>query len=950
MRNLQRNFQRNFALLPLFALGLTGIITNTGCSSKVTRNNPYDEDAPASIQAAARIEGSVILEGAIDYSGVKIIVTEAVSDSTPLSYDSETGADGAFVVEIPAGSYNLKTERLGYIQQFINNIEIRPGDVRGLGVLRLVVARGSLQGKISMDDGGSPAGATVSVIPSNQADAVEGGLVQGAQEEETTVLSQTVVVGPDGSYYVDGLAEGNYVVRAEKDEYAPAYTDDGLAVQVNQMTAAPDLVLYPASAIVQVEVDGQINAKYTNHRDVQVLLLAFVEFLTDMRVSEDESFVAEAWDVAYKPFNAEIEFELGDEDGEHFLHGQFRDSFGQESNLFSSSVILDREIPVISSFKINDGASYLTSIDGAGLADLSFSGRDDLSGISAYRYTLEADITDVAWELVDSVGQTLNFSFAKGLGDDDGLKTVLLQVRDRAGNLSEIASASILRDKTAPAVATPPFTILEPLSEDGSAAVDLNVRVKLNAAADRDGEKLYFAIANASGLDATTPLRTVQDDFLTDATTFWHTLAGGRDEEPRQVCVIFKDEAGLYSAEFCEPVNVNRKGVISGVAQLEAETSHEDVLVQVWHFSDPTTVWETLSQTDGSFEIADLPAGSGYVMRLSKDGFLENSYRDLVVLANGSNDRGTLSLMLPRFSVTGTILLVGAGSGQHAGTVVSEESTAIAAVTGPNGAFIFSDLPLNRAWTFSARNSGFLTHSFAPIQPQDVSAGETYDLGEVTLQKQEGDFAICAGDDISVSPCAAIPFSASRTVRLDVQSNLTFWRYGLLADMSDAGSFVSYDNSVVHVFDFDGAALDGQKTIYIQFSEDGTNEDQAVISGIVTLDTKAPVPAATNAVLIDLEDTGDGAIYTNHPTATVSLSLSASDEFSGVAQVKILNTYDAAVPTDFSAATAQTYRTSSTFNLDASYQGEQWVWLQFCDAVGNCTVNSAIKGDSIIYD
>lgn len=370
-------------------LGVLALFALAACPTEPSRTNPFDQKAPPSVQAKAKVFGAVQLEASTAKAGVKIALREA-SGEAPVSHEVASAEDGSFVIEVPPGLYNLSAALAGYRGASVNALQLTPGEQRDVGLLSLAVARGALSGSVVLDDGLSPAGTTVTLIP-----------VEMPGAEPLTVLAAA-----DGSFHVPELAAGAYRLRAEKLSYAPAYTNEGSEVRENQRFVAAPLRLYPAAAIVRFERDG-LPLRYTNTRQVSAVLLPFVEFLDAMRLSEDPTFADERWDSDYRQFATPVDFTLADEEGERTFYAQFRDSSGFESEPFSGQVVFDRTAPEALSVTLNSGAPFLTADDGAGRATLAFTGHDALAGIDAWRYTLADAFTDEPFRPLDSVGPTV---------------------------------------------------------------------------------------------------------------------------------------------------------------------------------------------------------------------------------------------------------------------------------------------------------------------------------------------------------------------------------------------------------------------------------------------------------------------------------------------------------------------------------------------------------------
>jgi hypothetical protein len=838
----------------LAALAAASVV---GCDSRVNRSNPFDPKAPTGVQAPARLEGTVSVESLVAFDGVLVRATEADAGSdVPLSYDAATATDGSFALEVPAGVFNMVISREGFISATINNIDAAPGQVRSLGHSHLVMARGTVTGTVSLDGGASATGTAISLIPLN---ITNGRIV-------------TTLAGSDGSYLAEGLAAGEYAARAEREGYAPAYTPGlssagrqpggTIVVSPQSVAVVPPLILYPAAAIVKVERGGLVQ-RHTNDPAIEVVLYPFVEFLTHMRVSSDPEFADASWDRDYRQFNSPVSFTLADRDGTHTIYAQFRDAYNLESDVFSTTIVLDRELPQVVTFEINDGAEFLTVEDGQGNATLGFTGRDELSGISGWRWTRNAafDVTD-AYSPVDSLGAVLMEVQTRSLGDENGTRTVLLQLRDRAGNESVVAADTIVRDHSAPVLGTPAIAI-DPAELDANGAVrGLDVTLLFDVTGEPAGEPLFMAVANAQGLDGSS-------FFLPFTSPHRHTLASGSDAQAREVCALFRDAAGLMTEQQCLPVRVDRTGGITGRVLLEdvtGATGHGGVLVEVAS-SESGPRYTDITADDGSYTITGIPFGNGYGVRYFMDGYVEEFEWDVEIVAGAIVELGIRPLVVPRASVRGTLRYVDRGAGQHLGITVSDPTASQFAVTGPEGFFRIDGLLTNRDYDVTGRAQGYLPYTFPVVQ--NLVPGELRDLGSFTMQKERGDFRICAGDDDVDCSRGAIAFTKSRTVLLDVDSTHTYWRTNLGAFPDATTGWVTFVAGVQHLFTLGAGEADGSKAIYVQFADDdlGTGAEQP-LAGVVTLDTTAPTPAATSPVVVN-----DGALYSNHPSGTVTVAL-----------------------------------------------------------------------------
>lgn len=153
--------------------------------------------------------------------------------------------------------------------------------------------------------------------------------------------------------------------------------------------------------------------------------------LSQMRFSNDGSY----WS-AWEPYAASKQWTLLPIDGLKTVYVQVRDNAGNVGS-FQDSIVLDTGAPS-GSVVINSGAQYAT----APRVQLSLSATDSLSGVSQMRFSNDGS-TWSAWEAYAT-------SRAWDLSSGDGTKTVYVQFRDRAGNVSPVATDTIVLDTVAP--------------------------------------------------------------------------------------------------------------------------------------------------------------------------------------------------------------------------------------------------------------------------------------------------------------------------------------------------------------------------------------------------------------------------------------------------------------------------------------------------------------------
>jgi len=157
-----------------------------------------------------------------------------------------------------------------------------------------------------------------------------------------------------------------------------------------------------------------------------------------MRLSDDGEWDDELWQQAMT--NATWTLPPGD--GPWTVYLQVMSVSGLMSEIVSDDIIVDTETPW-GSLLINGGAIY--TINRSVVLEIFFT--DEMSGVSGIRLIEDGNLDNVPWSDPTPVS---NWT----LEDDDGVRTIYLQVRDGAGHISSIVSADIYLDSTRPAVIT----------------------------------------------------------------------------------------------------------------------------------------------------------------------------------------------------------------------------------------------------------------------------------------------------------------------------------------------------------------------------------------------------------------------------------------------------------------------------------------------------------------
>lgn len=875
--------------------------------SKVNRNNPYDPAAPDTVKAQARVIGQVQLEGPGLLADVVITATQVRAGADAgRRVDGKAQEDGKFVLEAAPSNYNVVVSMAGHQSVTFPALNLSPGDEYDLGTVNLLVAKGSVSGDVFLQS-------------ATREDAPGEGAEVFLSRADGLGGVYTARTRADGHFEADGLPAGDYIVRARLPEYAPAYTPDPVTVVGSGAAVAPDLRLYPASAVVHFSNAGILSGAFTATQSVDVELFAFVNFLTDMRVSEDPTFAnAALGDTAFRTYATSIPWTLSDAEGPHTVYAQFRDKGGIESDVFKATITLDRIPPNLISLGLNQSNGFVTT----SLAEVTLGGNDDTSGIAKYQVSLSADFSGAPER--SATGNNLVIPDTVALGAD-GAKTIYSRLIDRAGNVSASKSISTFKDTQAPTTTSPVMVI-----GDGSGTVyDLSVSLTLQANSDRPNEQLFVALANAPGLSLQSPRQLFETNVVT------HTLANGADGL-RTVCVMFSDAANNSTNELCQNVTLSRSGALHGVVSFEGipanDPQNAGVSVTLANAFVSTSIPAATTDSSGAFLFPSAPAGSGYLLTIARAGYETVVDQDITIVAGLDQNRGSYEARIARGTVSGRVTLADKSGNQHGGIVVSDVlNPSVATVTGPDGTFSFLAPAGTR--TFAASNEDYLSAEFPVVT---VVSNGTHPLGSLSLARQTGDFRVCKKIADDPTCATTILYTRDLTVGLALSYPNAVAYYA-----SESSTPPATADDVVTPFgtgnvDFTLAAgADGARSLYV-WIKDNTNTVSPRFSSSLTVDTTPPVLSNFS---ID-----DDALYSTHVVGDVVLHVSASDAYSGVDELHISNEdNDFTDPLDRNVQYAA-LTTHTLVNTD----GLRTVFIELCDVVGNCSSSPA--SDTITLD
>ena len=158
---------------------------------KLEHKNPYDPEAPLSLQAKGKISGKVILEESDDNSGV--IVSLKGTSLTSIS-----DKDGNWTLtDVPQGRYTIAVSKENWEYSEPVDVEVGIGEEVSAGEIFLRRLRGSLTGKIVLEESDDHSGALISV-------------------KETSFAGFS---NRDGNFIISGVPTGTYDILISRGGY-----------------------------------------------------------------------------------------------------------------------------------------------------------------------------------------------------------------------------------------------------------------------------------------------------------------------------------------------------------------------------------------------------------------------------------------------------------------------------------------------------------------------------------------------------------------------------------------------------------------------------------------------------------------------------------------------------------------------------------------------------------
>ena len=442
------------------------------------------------------VSGVVQLAGQDDHSGIVIDVGGGQGTAV-------TSTDGAFVVNnVREGSYALTARKDGYVTTVLNDVAVTADGDTDVGALTLAPQQGDF----------TLAGGAVFTAVRDVSVDVDVDNVTHMRVSEDPDFADAQLGDTDFVAFADDVEHTLSDGDGLKTVYAQVRDADGvesalLSSQITLDATAPivDSVVINAGASATNAADGIVS-----------LALAATDATSGvghLQISNDDIF-----DEPFVPYTTSTTHTLAavDTDGDKTVYVRVRDFAGNVSEAASTSITLDTLPPTVTSFSIGCG------------------GEADAAACNSPIVTLHVDTDDAVAMAVGNEAGIPNAVFKPFattsthlLNPGDGTQSVYLQLRDAAGNLSNVFADDVLVDTVPPALAS-----IE-LAGGAVATSSTSVTVALSATG-----ATQMRVAFDGVLDDETPV-----PYTTSA---MGTLPMG--DGRKYIAAVFYDDAGNSSA------------------------------------------------------------------------------------------------------------------------------------------------------------------------------------------------------------------------------------------------------------------------------------------------------------------------------------------------------------------------------------------------------------------
>lgn len=261
----------------------------------------------------------------------------------------------------------------------------------------------------------------------------------------------------------------------------------------------------------------------TASRDVTLSLAASdtTSGITEMMISESPTFAGALWE----PYTTTKSYTLSASDGLKIVYVKFNDEAGNVSEVVNDAITQDTTAPTVTSYKINNGASYAKSKT----VSIKFSVADATSTVASMEISTDNTFADTTWVPYTTDSTYIFTGF-------DGAKVLYARFKDSMGNISPNVHDTIFVDTTMPSGS---------ISINAGAATTSTVNVTLALAASDAGSGIAtMQISTNATLDGASAI-----DFASSKPL---TLPAG--DGTKTVFARYIDKAGNVSSTVSDSI------------------------------------------------------------------------------------------------------------------------------------------------------------------------------------------------------------------------------------------------------------------------------------------------------------------------------------------------------------------------------------------------------------
>ncbi|MBX7099570.1 MAG: carboxypeptidase regulatory-like domain-containing protein [Myxococcaceae bacterium] len=381
----------------------------------------------------ATLTGTVFMErdGAepVAAVGADVTIVETGAHTT-------AGPGGTFTLSgLAAGNYQVRVAGTALkVHDSVPSrpVTLKPATTTTLDKVTLLLDRGSIIGTVKLADNAPVSGARVELA----------GTVGYA-----ALVSPSAADPSRGVFSLAGVPVGSWSVTARKDQYSNASATVMVATGAPVDTGVLTLARLFGDFLIE-DADTTNTPGYTRTLGVTLNFTGFpTTGVAEFRASEDASFAS----VAFAPYTGKLQpFTLKTGDGAHTVYAQYKDSTGQVSQTFNSTVVLDTAKPPapVVVFEASGTAGTVRYINHAQDLNLQISANDGAgSGLSLMKV---GEALDGNGAVPDA---TQSYAFNAKLhrtSPTDGTQNVFVQVIDHAGNVSDVGTDAVVVDTQRP--------------------------------------------------------------------------------------------------------------------------------------------------------------------------------------------------------------------------------------------------------------------------------------------------------------------------------------------------------------------------------------------------------------------------------------------------------------------------------------------------------------------